>query len=98
MFSTIDSHSLSSKTFVLGGAFTRFTLEPLQYILLQKFRGGGRRIIELFLKLGAAMPPALPVADPMNFSILSLPNCRRLKMDQMPGCPFAAPLITRHCY
>ena len=64
-FSTIDSRSLRSKKFVLGGTFTRFPLELLLYMLLQKFRGA-RRMIELFFKLGGCnAPPALPVADPM---------------------------------
>ena len=42
MFSTIDSHFLSSNKFVFAGTFPRFCSEPLLYMLLQKFRVGGK--------------------------------------------------------
>ena len=58
---------------MFGGTFPRFRQEPLLYMSLQKFRGeGGQDALKNYifnLGGGAMPPPALPVADPMQYHL-----------------------------
>ena len=71
-FSTIDSHSLSSKRFVLGQRSPGFPWSSYCICFSKKLGGGARRMIELFFKIRGTMSPALPVADPMLYSTLMI--------------------------